>query len=137
MTVHRAIPRVYLAGRMTGLTTRGAEWRDEATASLSPLVAENPLLLELECREPQHIVSVDVQAIARSRAVLACVALPSWGTAMELWMAKQLNVPVISWVGPDFNERLSPWLQYVTTEMHVTLAEAVNSIRERFIDYVR
>lgn len=137
MTVHRQIPHIYLAGRMTGLTTRGAEWRDEATASLSPLVAENPLLLELECREPQHIVAVDVAAIARSRAVLACVALPSWGTAMELWVANELRVPVISWVGPDFNERLSPWLQYVTTEMHVTLAEAVNSIRERFIDYVR
>lgn len=121
---------------MTGLTSRGSEWRDEATAALSPLVTENPLLLELECRDPQHIVAVDVAAIARSRVVLACVAIPSWGTAMELWVAKQLSVPVVAWVGPDFNERLSPWLSYVTDEMHASLTEACNSIRERFRDYL-
>lgn len=127
-------PHVYLAGRMTGLATRGAEWREHATKSLSPLVAENPLTLELESSDPQHIVTVDVAAICRSRAVLACVAIPSWGTAMELWVAKQLNVPVYAWVGPDFNERLSPWLRYVTTEMHESLGAAVQAIRERLLD---
>lgn len=127
------VPRVYLAGRMTGLATRGAEWREQATAALSPLVAENPLLLELQCREPQHIVATDVAAICRSQAVLACVAIPSWGTAMELWVAKQLCVPVYAWVGPDFDERLSPWLRYVTTEMHNSLDDAVRAVRNKLL----
>ncbi len=128
-----AQPHVYLAGRMTGLATRGAEWRDAATVLLDPLVAEDPLKLELPDHNENTIVAIDCDAIARSAAVLVYVGIPSWGTAMEIWHAKIINRPVIGFTGPDFNEPLSPWVRYACTEIHQTLAQAVASVRERLL----
>ena len=104
---------VYLAGRMTGLGDRGGAWREEAARLLAPLPVLDPLKLELPSHRPQDIVCRDVAAIASSGAVLAYVGRESWGTAMELWVAKQLGVPVFAWVEPGFDGPLSPWLIYV------------------------
>jgi nucleoside 2-deoxyribosyltransferase len=104
---------VYLAGRVTGLGDRGGAWRDEAARLLDPIPVLDPLRLELPSHRPQDIVRTDVAAIASSAAVLAYVGRESWGTAMELWVAKQLQVPVFAWVEPGFDGPLSPWLVYV------------------------
>jgi len=139
MTILKPVAHVYLAGRMVGLPDRGAGWREEAAAKLSPLVAEDPVKLELDSRDPQHIVVTDIAAICRSRCVLAAVGVTSWGTAMELWQAKQLSVPVIGWLPEGFDETLSPWLRYVLDELHYGkpgthgLDSAIASVRARLL----
>lgn len=125
---------VYLAGRMTGLGDRGAGWRDSATVLLAPLVCEDPLKLELPSHNPSDIVATDLAAIERSAAVLVYVGIPSWGTAMEIWHAKQRGIPVIGFTGPDFNEPLSPWVRYACNEICLgTLAQAVARVREMLL----
>lgn len=121
---------VYLASRMTGLGDRGGAWREEAARLLAPLPILDPLKLELPSHSPKDIVGTDVAAIASSGAVLAYVGRESWGTAMELWVAKQLSVPVFGWVEPGFDGPLSPWLVYVCGRgVQPNLEYAIDSVR--------
>jgi hypothetical protein len=120
---------------MTGVADRGSDWRAEATSRLLPLVAENPLLLEIGSGTPEAIVRCDVAAICRSSVVLAYVGIPSWGTAMELWQAKQLGVPVVAWVEMDYADTLSPWVRYcISHGVHYDLMSAVATVRRMFRD---
>lgn len=128
-------PHVYLAGRMTGLADRGADWRETATATLSPdFLIENPLLLELATKSPAHIVRADTAAIARSTAVLAYVGDSSWGTAMELWIALQLKVPVLGFYRPEQRGmKISPWLEYTVHSWHLGLDDACYALRRHYL----
>jgi hypothetical protein len=120
---------------MTGLGDRGAEWRKEAKRLLIggeyPIPWVDPLEIELPSHRPVDIVGTDVAAIASSGAVLAYVGQESWGTAMELWVAKQLSVPVVAWVEPGFDKTLSPWLVYVAGRYGVlpSMRDAIETVR--------
>jgi hypothetical protein len=106
-------------------------WREDATHRLSLLGIEaaDPMKLELPSHKPQDIVRTDLAAIMTSDAVLVYAGLASWGTAMELWMAKQVGVPVVAWTGPAMTTMdLSPWLIYVTDTFCLDLASAVATV---------
>lgn len=124
-------PAVYLAGAMTYTPDRGGGWREQVSPKLQALGFEvlDPRNLEMEGTSPAQIVQTDVGAIARSRYVLAYGGAPSWGTAMELWQAKQLSVPVITWLGVAADQiKLSAWLRFTSIAIHETLEQAVESI---------
>jgi nucleoside 2-deoxyribosyltransferase len=122
---------VYLAGPITGLPYRGKVWRDSATPLLSPLVVVNPLLIEVDLSKPEELVAADLIAVAACDVVLVRADEPSWGTAMEIWHAHELKIPVVAWTNGVEAHRLSPWLRYCAAEFHARLPEAVDSIKER------
>jgi nucleoside 2-deoxyribosyltransferase len=105
--------RIYLAGAIRN-TDDATTWRRDAASQLPDWDVIDPTRLE-QFIEDQHaeenarkIVRDDLRAVESSNVVLALVDMPSWGTAMEIFYASQLKIPVIGW-NPG-NNPVSPWL---------------------------
>lgn len=118
---------VYLAGAIA-FATDAKSWREEAARWLSQerIEALDPLKFEVNYDDPESIVRLDYGLILRSQAVIASIAEPSWGTAMELAFARHHGVPVYAFDGGFFNDRrVSPWLTYHCTKINRTLESAI------------
>jgi nucleoside 2-deoxyribosyltransferase len=103
---------VYLAGPIHEVDNP-ALWRDSLTAliheHLLGMETLNPLNLEVTAENRTELVRSDLSAILESDYVVAMVKKPSWGTAMEIFFAKQHRIPVIAIIQPE-NYAQSPWL---------------------------
>jgi hypothetical protein len=131
---------------MEGLTAEEAGgWRESATSFYEQAYFTNP---EIEqpigvldpCRrkkfhdEPysenlaRRIVAMDTEDIFSSDLILCNLAArgngKAWGSVMELVIAKQFNVPVITVLEPGFNH---PFIRVYSTEIHHTLEDALNT----------
>lgn len=116
---------VYLAGPIFQ-TDDPRSWRAHATMLLPKgWKAINPLDLELDIKFPSKLVEVDLAAIESCDAVLVRAENASWGTAMEVFYAYRLDIPVLAW--PCFLDR-SPWLSAHVTDFYSTLKEAVQGL---------
>jgi nucleoside 2-deoxyribosyltransferase len=116
--------KVYLAGPIFKVEDP-ATWRSAvATALAVNWEAVDPIALEASIEEPDKLVATDLRAIRQCHAMFARVDVPSWGTAMEIFFAASIGIPVIGWRpgsdGPD-----SPWLKHHTREIYRSFAEAV------------
>lgn len=127
-------PLVYLCGGINGCTDSEANnWRDFAKANLKCGTLD-PMRRDYRGRQfqpgiPAEIVGGDTEDIARSLVVLAYCHKPSWGTAMEIRMAKaELRKPVVGVVPPDSIN--SPWLIHHCDIIFEYLAHAVAYINE-------
>lgn len=107
---------IYLAGPVNSFN-RSARVREEAQGAANSIPTVNlvdPLRSEPNTREkiPPH----DLQLIADCDALVAYYSdgVESWGTTAEMYVAAQLNKPVVLWVldSPKHNE-YSPWLESV------------------------
>jgi nucleoside 2-deoxyribosyltransferase len=119
--------KIYLAGPIFGAADP-SYWRQNATAYLQHnWEVINPLVLEATVDKPDELVAIDLRTLRECHAVLAKVNEPSWGTAMEIFFAAGIGLPVIGWRplsdGPD-----SPWLRHHTRGIYRGLAEAVSHI---------
>ena len=127
--------RVYLAGPIFGMSDATCEdWRSEAK-SLLPKHWEtlDPMARDYRGREDDCVnetVEGDLLDIRRCHLMLAHVAAPSWGTAMEIRQAAVWGIPIFGIVGDG---RISPWLQYHTCFRAATLAEIVDEMRTRYL----
>ena len=99
-------PCVYLAGPIFGKNDdecRG--WRERAKHLLGGYFrALDPMRRDYRGSEQLHskdIVKQDIADIAESDAVLAFVAAPSWGTAMEIARARVLDKFIVGWGAED------------------------------------
>lgn len=124
------VKQVYLAGGIQGLSFEQAtSWRETATGLLAPeFEAISPVTLEGVIykslsggKMPKHeselvytapacnyIVEKDLRAIRKSVALLVNVSTPSWGTAMEIIMAKRIyNKMIVTFGKKDMR---SPWV---------------------------
>ena len=122
----------YLCGGINGLSD--ADCRDWRESVKSVLVTDtlDPMRRDYRGREDESvrdIVEGDIRDIRQSQFVLANVIRPSWGTAMEIYYAWSIHVPVIAWSGDA--ARISPWLRYHCTSIHPALGAAVNDINGR------
>lgn len=122
----------YLCGGINGLSDADCrDWRESAKASLTTETLD-PMRRDYRGREAEsvrEIVEGDITDIRRSHFVLANVVRPSWGTAMEVYYAWSIRVPVIAWSGDAV--RLSPWLVYHCDAIHPALGAAINDINRR------
>jgi methylthioribose-1-phosphate isomerase len=120
--------RVYLAGGINGLAdSQCKDWREYAKTRLPDTI--DPMRRDYRGREAEcvrEIVELDVEDIRASRAVLANCATPSWGTAMEIYIAWN-NGKAIHVVVPAGNP-VSPWLRYHTDGVHTTLDAAIDAL---------
>lgn len=123
---------VYLAGPINGRTDAECrDWRGTATRLLSAcnVAVLDPMARDYRGQEHTNwrdIVTGDLADIEASTVVLARVAEPSWGTAMELVYAHQMRKRVIGW---GAGEAPSPWLIY-HCELHSRLDTACRAITE-------
>lgn len=104
---------IYLAGAINGCTDEECkDWR-EYVKSLWPGKCLDPMARDYRGREGEcfaEIISGDEEDIAASDVVLVSADKPSWGTAMEIRLAKkELGKPVVL-VCPE-GMSLSPWLR--------------------------
>ena len=121
--------KIYLAGPVTHSNDPNG-WRDIATSILETwprFEAINPLTVEARVKTDAEIVALDYRWILDSRAILAEVFEPSWGTAMEIAFAKQHGIPVFAWgKHPD---KCSPWLRHHATKIDYSMSGAINTLR--------
>lgn len=123
---------VYLAGPINGCTDAEClDWRLEARSLLGPAFGIlDPMRRDYRGREIENaaqIIAEDYADIAQCDAVLASVARPTWGTAMELHAAFSMGKRI---VGFGAGDRPSPWLVY-HAELVSDLNAAVCLLREQ------
>lgn len=115
--------RVYLAGAIR-YAKDPFTWR-LAVAKVLPdgWEAVDPTQIELfvenedDYEGAKRIVSGDLRAIETCDAMIAFLNIPSWGTAMEMFYASQLKIPVIGW-NPD-GTSVGPWVRVHCTDIHI------------------
>jgi nucleoside 2-deoxyribosyltransferase len=116
---------VYLAGAIFGCSDEEAmNWRGLASRLLRGQVMD-PMRRDYRGQEAGNeaaIVHGDIRDILACRAVLVNAERPSWGTAMELVYAHQMQKPIVAFVG---SAAVSPWLRFHASVVVPTLAEAV------------
>ena len=107
--------KVYLAGAIHGVEDP-ITWRQDVTYLLpTGWEAVDPMQIELFVENEdadenaRKVVEVDLAAIRECDAVLVSIGIPSWGTAMEVFYAHSLGIPVIGW-NPE-EKPFGPWLK--------------------------
>jgi hypothetical protein len=120
---------VYLCGGINGLSDADAtDWREQAKQWLSGIEILDPMRRDYRGVEDSHvdeIVKGDIKDIAESRYVLAMCTRPSWGTAMEIFLAYNAgrSVFIIIPSGP-----ISPWLKYHSSARFTSLRQGCDAI---------
>jgi nucleoside 2-deoxyribosyltransferase len=125
---------VYLAGPIFGVEDPDT-WRNDVAAQLPKgWEAVNPLKIERYAagtrNQAHRIVENDLLALENVDAVLALVDEPSWGTAMEIFYASSIAVPVIGWQPKHNGRPNSPWLQLHCTLITSDFAEAMKCLKK-------
>lgn len=122
---------VYLAGPINGCTDEEAHgWRDRARGMIrGPCV--DPMVRDYRGAEElvpaRHVVDPDVRDIAGCAVVLAMCARPSWGTAMEIAIAKRELGRTVVAVCPGV---VSPWISYHADLVCRTLEDACDAVNQ-------
>lgn len=120
-------PCAYLCGGIFELTDANAnDWRETARGIFLAVGWHviDPMARDYRGKEDESvraIVSGDVADIIASTAVLVNATRPSWGTAMEIPIARQFGKQVHAFVGRG---GVSPWLRYFCTSVSETLEGA-------------
>jgi hypothetical protein len=126
---------VYLCGPINGCTDAECnDWRAYAKANLRCETLD-PMLRDYRGREfepgiADEIVTGDEEDIRASDIILANCPRPSWGTAMELRMAKAEHSKVVVVVLPP-GVIPSPWLIHHCDIIWRSMADAVRWINLR------
>jgi nucleoside 2-deoxyribosyltransferase len=127
--------KIYLCGPINGCTDSEAmDWREAVKQSrlyMEQARFVDPMKRDYRGREHadyREIVDLDKRDVRGVDVVLVNYVKPSVGTAMEVFYAWTLGIPVVLWCAPDAN--LSPWLRYHSTIIVHSLDEAVAKIRE-------
>jgi nucleoside 2-deoxyribosyltransferase len=108
--------KVYLCGPINGCTdSECKDWREEAKQFFSWI---DPMKRDYRGQEAvayREIVDLDKRDIRKADALLVNYTKPSVGTAMEIYYAWTLGIPVVLWCAPD--AVISPWLRYHSTSI--------------------
>lgn len=133
--------KIYQAGKMSGLTMEEMnEWREEATNRfefISDLIQTlNPCHFYNFEIDPStytdfEVKEFDLWLVKNCDLVLVNLDYPdSIGTAIELHMAQEWKIPVISF-GTAKNH---PWIELCITKRCETLEDAIDHICKFYVD---
>ena len=139
--------RIYLSGGMSGLSLEEQKsWRDRVINAIKygeyeinkSLIFFNPPDYYSPCdEEPQYktekeVMEFDLNQLRKSDLVIVNFNVPhSIGTAMEIMLAKELNVPIIGLNKDGY--KLHPWLVECTTRMCDTMREMVDYVANFYL----
>lgn len=120
--------KVYLCGPINGCTDEECkDWREAVKARLPDTL--DPMRRDyrgVEDQKFEEIVEGDIEDIRGSDVLLVNCSGPSWGTAMEIFFAHQLDKPVLVVHPPGM--KISPWLRYHSAEMFTSFDAAIGWI---------
>lgn len=127
--------RVYLAGPMHGCgDVQALEWRGLAADRLWRAgidVIDPSEIGDYRGREddvdPAMVVSADLEAIASCDMVLANCWRPSYGTAMEIAIAKREHGIDVVAIVPD-TRKVSPWLRAHSARIVGSFAHGIEAV---------
>ena len=123
----------YLGGAMSGLTFNEMnEWRVEAKEQLEDrhIKAINPVVYYNFEMNPDEFtnhecISFDLTAVKHSDVILVNLEHNSIGTAIELFQAHELHIPI---VGFNYNNDTHPWIKELVDVFCNNLNEAISYI---------
>ncbi len=120
----------YLAGPINGCNDdQCIKWRQRAIEIFPN--ALNPMVRDYRGKEQElyrEIVEHDKQDIRRCDALFVNYIQPSVGTAMEVFYAWTLKLPIVVWADP--NTMISPWLRYHATHIVDSFGEAIATLKD-------
>jgi nucleoside 2-deoxyribosyltransferase len=124
--------KIYLCGPINGMTDETCKnWRNHAKEVLRGNEFVDPMRHDFRGQEAGNerlIVQRDTQDIESSDVVLACYDRASFGTAMEILLAYQCQIPVsVAHLAPG---PPSPWVTHHADFVGPTLESAIQWIKE-------
>lgn len=135
--------KIYLAGGMQNLSMEEQlEWRNKSTEYLKSVECDYKVMTtnpptkynfyEDKHNSEREVMEYDLYRLRNSDLVLVNFNNPkSIGTSIELGLAKELRIPVI---GVDCGIEIHPWLLECTTRMCKSLNEALEHIKEFYLN---
>ncbi len=137
--------KIYLAGKMTGLSTElMTKWRRMAAVSMEPLgytILDPTKTGICDMTEPLMVVSSNTVMIKEADVILmelsASREQASFGTIAELGMCWALGKPVVAFCevseGQDEPDYIGhPWIAGTVRHMYYSLDEALDAIVRAF-----
>ena len=134
--------RVYLCGPINGCDDATCnDWRTYAKEHLQNCVTLDPMRRDYRGRETApgiaaEIVGGDEADVRECDIILASCPKPSWGTAMELRMAKAEFGKIVFAVIPR-NVVPSPWLLHHCDALFNTIQDAVMAINGQNLSNIK
>lgn len=140
------LKKIYLAGGMTGLTYKEqheqrlnfiSQIRRNDSGFDRPKFFDPPLYYDVnevnDIETQKEAMDFDLFNLCKSDVVVVNFNVPnSIGTAMEIAIAREHNIPVIG-LNEDHNE-LHPWLRLNTTKICDSMEELVAFVKQFFLD---
>lgn len=134
--------KIYMAGGMSELSLEEqTKWRNQIRneitinnsdtkkkpSFISPPDYYSPF--KIEHKSEREIFEFELNHIRKSDLIIVNFNAPkSIGTAMELMLAKEYNIPIIGINANNHELHLHPWLELCTTRMCISIREAVDYI---------
>ena len=139
---------IYLAGRMGGLTkTEYNTWREVLRKKLeiaaeccnSMIQVINPAdyfdFDNIEGHTDKEIMQFDLNMVRQSDIVIANIngINESIGTAIEVYEANRLNIPVIAYTDRDVADDIHPWIENCFSTVQMRKDELIDYIRDFYM----
>ena len=134
---------IYLAGKMSGLNKNDyCNWRSELTDALidksfligSSIQIINPTdyfdFEDMDMHLEKEVMQFDLNMVRQSDIVIVNVngVSSSIGTAIELYEANRLNIPVIAYTDRDVEDDIHPWIENCFSTVQMRKDELINYI---------
>ena len=140
---------IYLGGKMSGLSKDGyIRWRKELTDALydeSVLVGSNIQVINpatyfdfdnMDRHLEKEVMQFDLNMVRQSDIVIVNVddVSSSIGTAVELYEANLLNIPVIAYTYSGVvNDSIHPWIQECLSTVQMCKQELIDYVRDFYM----
>ena len=139
---------IYLAGKMSGLNKNDyCKWRSELTDALidkSFLVGSSIQIInptdyfdfdDMDRHSEKEVMQFDLNMVRQSDIVIVNVSgvSSSIGTAIELYEANRLNIPVIAYTDIDVADDVHPWIENCFSTVQMSKDELIDYIRDFYM----
>lgn len=139
---------IYLAGKMSGLCKNDyCRWRSELTNALmikaclldSSIQVINPSdyfdFDNMDRHLEKEVMQFDLNMVRQSDIVIVNVngVSSSIGTAIELYEANRLNIPVIAYTEGDVEDEIHPWIENCFSTVQMNKDELVDYIHDFYM----
>ena len=140
---------IYLGGKMSGLSKDGyTRWRKELADALydeSVLVGSNIQVINpasyfdfnnMDRHLEKEVMQFDLNMVRQSDIVIVNVddVSSSIGTAIELYEANRLNIPVIAYTYSGVvNDSIHPWIQECLSTVQMCKQELIDYVRDFYM----